>query len=210
MKPCASKPKRLVFLMGELEFMASAGLRVLIFARQKMGSDVSLYVIGSRGPVLSTTVSSCKTPTRPPHSRPRVMEKHSLPAVLDSLAEIRRCVKEAADSAGIEEARAYQLQLAVDEIATNIISYGYKDVGASAVISISGEMRDGVLVIMLEDRAQAFDPRTMQMPEAEDLAKPLEERTIGGLGIFLATQGVDRFDYRREGDRNLTIFAVRI
>jgi len=137
------------------------------------------------------------------------MEKRSLPAVLDSLTELRRYVKDAADGAGIDAARSYQPQLEVDEIATNAIVYGYRDVSASAVILISGEMRDGVLVITLEDRAQAFDPRTMQMPEAEDLAKPLEERTIGGLGIFLATQGVDRFDYRREGDRNLNIFEVR-
>jgi anti-sigma B factor antagonist len=53
-KVAEAKPQRLVLLMGELEFMASAGLRVLIFARQKMGAGVSLYVIGSRGPVLST------------------------------------------------------------------------------------------------------------------------------------------------------------
>ena len=45
-------------------------------------------------------------------------------------------------------------------------------------------MRDGVLVITLEDRGQAFDPRTMQMPEAEDLAKPLEERTMSSWGSF--------------------------
>ena len=138
------------------------------------------------------------------------MEKRSLPAELDSLAELRSYVKEAAGDAGIDEARAYKLQLAVDEIATNTILYGYKDVGASAVISIGGEIRDGTLVITLEDHAQAFDPRTMHMPDAEDLAKPLEERAIGGLGIFLAIQGVDRFDYRRESDRNLNIFEVRI
>jgi anti-anti-sigma factor len=57
-KAAESKPKRLVFLMGELEFMASAGLRMLIFARQKMGSGVSLYVIGSHGPVLNTLTMS--------------------------------------------------------------------------------------------------------------------------------------------------------
>lgn len=50
----AAKPQRLVLLMSGLEFMASAGLRVLIFARQKMGAGVSLYVVGSRGPVLNT------------------------------------------------------------------------------------------------------------------------------------------------------------
>ena len=138
------------------------------------------------------------------------MEKRSLPAALDSLAELRSYVKEAAGGAGIDEVRAYKLQLAVDEIATNTILYGYKDVGASAVISIGGEIRDDALVITLEDHAQAFDPRTVRMPDAEDLVKPLEERTIGGLGIFLAIQGVDRFEYRREGDRNLNTFEVRI
>lgn len=137
------------------------------------------------------------------------MQKRSLPAVLDSLAEIRRFVREAADAAGIEEAKAYQLQLAVDEIATNIMLYGYKEAGAPAAVSIGSETRDGALVITVEDQAPAFDPRAMEMPEAEDLAKPLEERSIGGLGIFLAIQGVDRFDYRREDGRNINIFEVR-
>ena len=54
----AAKPKRLVFDMSALEFMASAGLRILIFAKQKMGSGVQLYVIGSRGPVLNTLTMS--------------------------------------------------------------------------------------------------------------------------------------------------------
>ncbi|MBU0621451.1 MAG: STAS domain-containing protein [Gammaproteobacteria bacterium] len=53
-KLAVDKPQRLILHMDQLEFMASAGLRVLIFARQKMGADVSLYVIGSRGPVLNT------------------------------------------------------------------------------------------------------------------------------------------------------------
>jgi len=57
-KVAATKPKRLVFDVHELEFMASAGLRVLIFAKQKMGSGVSLYVVGSQGPVLNTLTMS--------------------------------------------------------------------------------------------------------------------------------------------------------
>jgi anti-anti-sigma factor len=57
-KLAEAKPKRLALLVGDLEFMASAGLRVLIFAKQKMGSGVSLYVIGAKGPVLNTLTMS--------------------------------------------------------------------------------------------------------------------------------------------------------
>jgi anti-anti-sigma factor len=53
-KAAAGKPQRLVLLVKELRFMASAGLRVLIFARQKMGSGVVIYVVGAQGPVRST------------------------------------------------------------------------------------------------------------------------------------------------------------
>jgi serine/threonine-protein kinase RsbW len=137
------------------------------------------------------------------------MEKRSLPAVLDSLAEIRRYVKEAADRAGIEAARTYQLQLAVDEIATNIILHGYADAGTSGAITIGSEINAAALIVTLEDQAPAFDPNTMELPEEEDLAKPLEERRMGGLGIYLAFQGVDRFDYRRENDSNINVFEVR-
>ncbi len=51
-------PQRLVIFMGQLTFMASAGLRVLIFAKQKMGEDVDVHVIGAAGPVLRTLQTS--------------------------------------------------------------------------------------------------------------------------------------------------------
>jgi len=50
----AAQAKRLVLYLADLQFMASAGLRVLIFAKQKMGREVDIYVIGSQGPVLKT------------------------------------------------------------------------------------------------------------------------------------------------------------
>jgi len=132
-----------------------------------------------------------------------------VPAVLESLAALRQFAREAAAGAGIDEGRAYELQLAVDEIATNIINYGYRDRQPSAEISIHGEASDSGLLITLEDAAPAFDPRGgALLPDADSLAMPLEEREVGGLGIYLAVNGVDRFEYRYENGHNFNIFEV--
>jgi anti-anti-sigma factor len=50
----AQTPKRLVLFMDKLTFMASAGLRMLIYAKQKMGEGVDIYIIGAQHPVVRT------------------------------------------------------------------------------------------------------------------------------------------------------------
>jgi anti-anti-sigma factor len=53
-KAAAQKPRRLVLMLQDLEYMASAGLRVLIFAKQKLGSSADIYVVGARPAIVET------------------------------------------------------------------------------------------------------------------------------------------------------------
>ena len=53
-KVAAQKPKRLVLMVKDLVFMASAGLRVLIFAKQKLGADVPIYIVSPQEPIVDT------------------------------------------------------------------------------------------------------------------------------------------------------------
>lgn len=57
-KAAQSHPTRLVLFLQDLEFMASAGLRVLIFAKQKMGADVELYGVAPQEGIRETLVKT--------------------------------------------------------------------------------------------------------------------------------------------------------
>ena len=136
------------------------------------------------------------------------MESKTFAGTLDSLGPIRDYVTAAAKTAGLDKKRTYDLCLAVDEIATNIIVHGYEDSGRSGVIDIGVVIEHQKLTVTLEDDGEPFDPMQGKLPKEEDLSRPLEERPIGGLGLFLALEGVDEFKYERAAGRNRNSFIV--
>ncbi len=83
--------------------------------------------------------------------------------------------------------------LVLEELATNIIVHGYFGQTGSW-IDIEARAQDGVLTIMLEDEARAFNPLSVPEPDTQ---LPLEEREIGGLGLLFVRRTADRLDYER-------------
>jgi len=125
---------------------------------------------------------------------------------LDSLKEIAKYVMSAADSIGLDKKASYGLRLAIDEIATNIIVHGYEESQIEGVIKIFADINETTLTITLEDSGIPYDP-TSKAPQ-EDLDVPIEQRQIGGLGVYLALQNVDAFRYKRTEMSNVNIFVM--
>jgi anti-sigma regulatory factor (Ser/Thr protein kinase) len=134
------------------------------------------------------------------------MEPLIVEGKLDSLGAIAQYVMKSATEAGLDKKAAYRLRLAVDEIASNIIIHGYEEAGLEGDVSIGVKIDDHCLTISLEDSAIPYDPNIRKTPE--DLGAPIEHRQVGGLGVFLALDGVDQFLYEYVGDRNRNIFVV--
>ena len=137
------------------------------------------------------------------------MERKTFPGTLDSLEGIRQDVKEESQRAGLSKKASYNLLLAIDEIATNIIMHGYEENGISGVIDVYIEHQDGQLQVILEDDAAPFNPLHRELPTEETFLKPLEERQIGGMGIYLTINAVDEFRYEFVNQRNRNIFVVK-
>ena len=93
----------------------------------------------------------------------------------------------------------FDLNLALEEVLANIIYYGYDDQREHEIlirVSIGSEE----LTVEIEDDGHEFNPLDQPAP---DLAKPLEERQAGGLGIFLVRKVIDHVEYRREKGKNI-------
>ena len=133
------------------------------------------------------------------------MEPFILPAGLDSLQIIRKHLQKAAADAGFEKKDTYRLLLAVDEVATNIITHGYEEAGLDGNLELQTKTDDDHLTVTLCDTGAAFDPRLAAAP---DVNQPIEERKLGGMGLYLAIRNVDGFDYVRKGNENRNTFIM--
>ncbi len=101
---------------------------------------------------------------------------------------------------------AYTVRISCEEIIVNIISYAYPP-DAVGYIRLEVTRDDGKLCIEIQDGGVPFNPLDRQKP---DISQQLEEREIGGLGIFLVLEMMDEVEYRYEEGKNKLILRKRI
>ncbi|MDX9992715.1 MAG: GAF domain-containing protein [Anaerolineales bacterium] len=131
------------------------------------------------------------------------MHIKTFPAQFETLDDIRDFVGQAARQVGFREKEIYNIQLAVDEAASNIIEHAYEAV-ADGVIEVFTRIEPCALTIVLRDWGHAFAPEDINEPDPN---AALEERTIGGLGLFFIHKLMDEvhFDFSPDGSNTLTL-----
>ena len=113
------------------------------------------------------------------------------PAQYNVLDDVRDFVERNAETYGLDSTGVYAVQLAVDEAFTNIIEHAYggecaEEIECTCQITLNG------LVIILKDCGSPFDPSEVPEP---DLNSDLEDRQVGGLGLFFIRRLMDEVQY---------------
>lgn len=105
----------------------------------------------------------------------------------------------------IDEKIITNLYLAIDELLTNIIRYGYRD-EKEHTINIRYSIENELLTLQIEDDSYPFNPNDAPLP---DLTADLQNRKIGGLGIYLVKNMMDDVKYITQNGKNILTLTKR-
>jgi serine/threonine-protein kinase RsbW len=113
-------------------------------------------------------------------------------AELESLPLFRELIDTACKQhAGIDDQVCYDLKLAVDEACTNVITHGYAGMNPGSIV-LTLDLDPQRVVMAITDFGHPFEPAETPMP---DLEAGLEDRPMGGFGLYLIYQTMDEVDY---------------
>lgn len=131
------------------------------------------------------------------------MPTNTYTADFTNLDAIRDFVGGIAEQAGLNGKEIYSVQLATDEACSNVIEHAYEGM-ANATFDVSCSSSQGQVTVVIHDHGKPFDVAQVRQP---NLGKNLDEREIGGLGVFLMHKLMDEvhFDSKPKEGNVLTM-----
>jgi anti-sigma regulatory factor (Ser/Thr protein kinase) len=117
---------------------------------------------------------------------------------LDEIGRLNVALEAFGKSHDLPARLLFDMNLVLDELITNVIVHGL-EIHETAPIMVELAYEAGQLTAHLRDKGRPFDPTTVSPP---DVAAPLHERKIGGLGVHLARTLTDSLSYRYDGQFN--------
>jgi serine/threonine-protein kinase RsbW len=128
-------------------------------------------------------------------------------AEFESLSHFRELIQQAAlDWPQIDVLTLYDLQLAIEEAAMNVISHGYAGMNPGSII-LTIEVYEHQVRMTLTDFGHPFEPTSPPMP---DLEAVLDDRDTGGFGLFFIYQTMDAVDYAASGQGNTLVLVKNL
>lgn len=125
---------------------------------------------------------------------------------IEEIPSLAAFIEEVCEVAGASASVTMNMNLALEEAVTNVMLYAYPK-GEQGTVTITAEVAQGTLTFVITDSGKAFDPTA----QAEaDVTLGVEERPIGGLGIFLVRQLMDRVGYERKDDCNVLTLVKQL
>lgn len=121
-------------------------------------------------------------------------EKYTDKADIGLTGEIEDYVEKLLIDAGVKEDIRIKIRVVIDEIYSNICRYGN-----AVTATVACKIRDGKIRMYFEDDGVAFNPLEKTDP---DISSDVKRRTIGGLGIYMVRQMMDKISYERVDDKN--------
>lgn len=100
----------------------------------------------------------------------------------------------------------YNINISIDELLSNIINYAFED-NRIHIISVQLEITKNNFLMRITDDGKAFNPLEIEEP---DINASIDERKIGGLGIFIVKNLVDKIEYKRNGSKNILLIEKKI
>ena len=133
------------------------------------------------------------------------MSDLKITATLENMEKVQEFIQEKLSKYDVSEKIKSQIDIAVEEIFVNIAHYAYNpNVGEAVIVCNIEEGDSAVVEISFEDWGKPFNPLEK---EDVDITLSAEEREIGGLGIYMVKQMMEKVDYKYEDNKN--IFTIR-
>lgn len=128
-------------------------------------------------------------------------------AKVDNLPQVNAFVEEIISPLMPSVKVQLQLELAVEEIFVNIANYAYGDGAGQAVIKATVLDSPKGIELVFQDEGVPYNPLEREAPDPN---QSLEERAIGGWGIFLVKKNVDEVSYAYAGGKNILTIRKKI
>ena len=125
---------------------------------------------------------------------------------ISEISKLNEFVEEIGNEFSLTPDVVFNVNLVLEEAIVNVINYAYPKEKHESIY-LSAQLHEGSIVFVLTDTGMQFDPT--KAPEA-DITLSLEDRPIGGLGIFLIRQIMNEVSYERIDGKNVLTLSKNL